>query len=767
MLPGSQNLRVLKFLDILTYVFILLTVVTVPLFIDRNLANFYIIPKEYAFICLVLLSLVVFVARTVLSKKIIYRRSVMDWPLVLLLLFGLFSAIFSANIYDSFLGRGEYFALNFVSLVFLTVFYLLFVNTTTTKARWYGLLDTLVGVGGATALVFILKAIFKLDLLFYLAPALQNTIDRTNTAFGVWLVIIFILAAGRLLKKNLTVGKSLFYFFVTLISFASLVLLSFTLLWWVLLAGLVLLLLIGVSFVKEVRLGWVSALFAAIIIVSCFIAFGTPKYLQTSVPAEVSLGFKPSWTISSNTLFSGFKNFLLGSGLGTFNVDFSQFRSVDFNNDAWAWSLRFSQPLSTFLALLAEGGLPLVLIFIFIVVFGIGHLFHILFKKNFAVLAQKVDFADGASDWRLEIFLVAAAWLVLSGATAAVFFGPALWWLWWFLFAMVVVGLSFVNPEIVKAEEWAVEDTPQYNLAFSFVMIVVTAALILIGVWGARLYLAEFAYVKALQSTDYAAAEANMQQALARRQSSDLYHSALAQIYLLRAADAVNKQDATAVSSYLAQAVNEARLATELSPRSVAIWENLAVMYENTAMVVPEAREWAIKSWQKAKELEPTNPVISLRLGNNYTLASQLSDAIKSYNEAISLKRDFLDAYVGLAGAYEQDKKINEAADTYRQALLYGGGNNAMVLFDYGRLLYNRNEKTDRKDAEQLWLAAVRVQPNYSNALYSLGLLYESRGDKTAALQYYYKVKDLNPDNKEIITKIRNLLGAPAPSAEE
>ena len=37
--------------------------------------------------------------------------------------------------------------------------------------------------------------------------------------------------------------------------------------------------------------------------------------------------------------------------------------------------------------------------------------------------------------------------------------------------------------------------------------------------------------------------------------------------------------------------------------------------------------------------------------------------------------------------------------------------------------------------------------------------LYEGKGEKSTALQYYYKVKDLNPDNKDIIQKIRTLVG--------
>lgn len=758
----TGNQRLLKFIDMFGYIVLAINVVAIPLFMDRGLINYYIIPKQYVFICLLLVNVILFAAKMILSKSLSFRRSIMDLPILGLLAIALFSALFSANHSDSFLGRGEYFILNYVFLLFLSVFYFLITNFVNSRLRWSSLIDALVYTGGLTALIFILKAVFKFDVLSWLFPGALNTIDKINTPFGIWIIVILILSSGLLLKKNESVGRSIVYFFIAILCFVSLVLLSFNLLWWVVLAGFVVLLLIGVTLIKEVRVGWISTLFALLILTVVFIAFGTPRRMQTAVPAEVALGGKPSWSIASHTIFSNAKDFIIGSGLGTFNVDFSKFRSIEFNTDAMAWSLRFSQPLSSFFALLAEGGTLLVLIMLFIVLYGIGHVFNVLFKKGVFGIGRKIE-SESDSDLKIETFIVAAAWIVLTGAMAVVFFGPVLWWLWWLLLGLVITGLFFSNPEVLKLKHWEMEDTPQHSLTFSFVMIVLLAVLIMVGVWGARLYMAEISYAKALTSPDPNTAQQYLSSALSQRSGSDLYRAALAQVYLMQAVKLVNEgsQDMQAVSGYVAQAVNEARTATEISPRSVAIWENLAIMYENAAVIVPEAREWAIKSWLQAKELEPTNPVLSYRLGNNYAFSNNFEDAIKRYKEAKDLKNNYLDAYLGLATIYEQQNKLDEAIESYKGALSIGGSNNSLVLYDFGRLLYNRNKGKDRSDAEILWLNAVRLQPNYSNALYSLGLLYETRGDKTTALQYYYKVKDLNPDNKDITAKIRSLVGAP------
>jgi len=751
-----------KILDVSSYIFLLLTVLLVPLFVDRRLINFYIIPKQYVFIGLVLLSTLLYVTKIVLSKKVQFRRSILDLPLLVLLFLALVSSIFSANIYDSFFGRNEYFVLNFIFLLFSVLFYFLLTNFLRTPLRWRWINNAVVSVGGLTALVFILKMVFKLDLLTMWYAPIWNTIDKLNSLFGLWLIIVFIISAGQLIRKNLPVGWSLLYFFIAVLTFTSLVLLSFNVLWWLLLAGLVLLLLLGVSFVKEARLGWLSILFALLILTVIFISFGTPKSLQSVLPAEVALGISPSWKISSETLFSGVKDFFVGSGLGSFSTDFSKFRPESFNYDNMAWSLRFGQPFSTMLSFMAEGGMLFTLVFIFIFLFILGHVLHAWFKMRSEGMLQNMvsNYGLEQPDMRLDVFLTVVAWVVLTIGMVVMFFNPVLWWMWWLFLGLIISGLAFISSDIIKTKEWVIEDTPQYSLSFSFILIVIMASVVMLGVWGARLYMAETAYARALKAGDYKTAENELQGALTKRSNTDTYHAALAQVYLLEAVNASKeaRPDMQKISGLVAMAVNEAKAATNLSPYSIVLWENLATMYENASALVPEAGQWVIKSLDRAKELEPTNPVLFWRLGNSYSLSGNWEEAVKSYEQAIKLKNDYIGAYSGLASAYEQNNKIDKAIETY-QNILPAAMQNSEVLFNFGRLLYNRNKGDDRSNAEKLWQEAVKVQPNYSNALYSLGLFYENKGDSARALQYYYKVKDLNPDNKDVSAKIRNIIG--------
>ncbi|MFA6548122.1 MAG: tetratricopeptide repeat protein [Candidatus Magasanikbacteria bacterium] len=752
--------RVSKVIGVFSYVFLILNIVLVPLFLDKNLNNFYIIPKQYAFGGLVMINILLWIAKFVLTKKIQFTKTMIDVPILSLGIVGLLAAIFSANVYDSFFGRAEYFTLNFVLLILFFAFYYVVVNFVKTEKMWRGILDSFLAVGLITLILFILKIAFKVTFLTKFIGQSWNTIDPTNSIFGVWAVILLILSFGQLIKKNLSLIRMIWSFVIGILSFAVLVMLSFKILWIILLIALILLLMFGIGFIREVRLWWISVLFALLVFTIIFIVFGTPKFVQMPAPTELSLGFNPSWSVTYDTIFSSVKDFFIGSGLGSFGVDFSQFRNISFNSDPTAWSLRFNQPYDTLLSILSEGGVLFVCAFVFLILLVLGHVFAAWNKIRTSVSSELNLKKDNIL---FESFLVTIAFVVLTIGFGVVFYSQVLWFVWWLMLSLLVVGFSFYSRNFIHEKEWTLEDTPQYSLSFSFGLIVIITGLVMVSVWGARLYLGEIAFAKAVSSGDSKTAEIFINDALDKRPNSDVYHSVRAQIYLNQAVE-ISKQanpDVQAISTIMAKAVNEAKYATDLSPRSVALWENLATMYENASALVPEARDWALKSLQQARDLEPTNPMLWLRLGNNYAATAKWDDAIKNYEKAIALKADYFGAYVGLSNAYEQTQKMDKAIEVYEK-IVGQNQSDPETLYNYGRLLYNRNNTGDRDLVEKIWSKVISIQPNYSNALYSLGLLYETRGDQATALQYYYRVKDLNPDNQNILDKIKKMVGASA-----
>ncbi len=756
--------RLLGWLQYALFFIVLLSVVVVPLAIDTRLVNFYILPKTILLFCLVLVSLLVVAVKAIITKQLEFRRSPLDVPLIALALSGLISGIFSGMLRESFLGRSDFFGLSVLYIVFLVLFYFLIVQVLTSPRRWMLVFNVLVAVGAASSALFVLKAVFNIDALNLLTGygSLSNTIEGFNGTFGVWLVAMFVLSAGQLIKKDHGLVSGVLYGAGAVLAFIALILLSFKVIWWIMLAAVILLLLLGIGFIREARLSVLSILFAVLILVIIFIFFDTPRSFQYVLPVETILSFKSSWVITSQTLVSGAKNLFLGSGLGTFVADFSQFRTREFNTDALAWTIRFNAPFSTLLSLLAEGGLLFAVTFVFVGVSFVGQALsgwlRIRLEGGLSPLVALVE-KKRALIVHWETFLVIIAWITLLIGSAVIFYGAVLWWLWFLLLALSMTGLLFIQPRLASVKKIVIANTPEYNLSFSFVVIVLMAAVAVVGVWGARLYVAEVYYAQALTNTRYADAEEGMKKALALQDGSATYHTGLAQVYLLEAVaeSRAANPDVSKISTLMASAVNEARRATDLNPKSVATWENLATMYENAATLIPEAREWVIKSLNEAIKLEPTNPVLVWRLANNYAQSGKFDEAAKHYADALYLKPDYIGALTQLANVYEQSQKTDKAVEAYQSALALNP-TNVEIIFNYGRMLYNRNQSTDREEAERLWLEAVRLQPNYSNALYSLGLASETKGDKTLALQYYYRVKDLNPENQDVAAKITALL---------
>ncbi|KKQ27494.1 MAG: TPR Domain containing protein [Candidatus Magasanikbacteria bacterium GW2011_GWC2_37_14] len=756
----STNFKFVRIIDILINFFLFLGIVFLPIFLDKNLSNYYALSKQYLFFGVVLVCFLLWAVKSIFLKKVVYCRTFIDLPLLLLFVLNFLSAIFSVNIYDSFLGRTDYFVYNFVFIVFSLILYYLIINQVKGPKLWRLFLDALLVVGGITSLYFLFKVIFSINFPFF--PNVLNTIDGTSSIFGIWIIFNLILAATFIMKKTLSWSKTLLYFFLVLLHFVVILLIGFSVLWWFTLAALLLILLLGILFLNQVRMGWLSVLFTLIIITSIFVFFGAPKKIQAPLPPEISLSSSASWSIAKDVIFSGPKNFLIGSGLGTFVSDFSKYKDNGFNYNSVAWSLRFNQPGNTLMALLSEGGVLVFLnfVFIFLLVLGFGaQAFYNLKKENFLKI---LSLESANLDVVLEVFALLIGWVILSISLSFCLFGVLVWWLWWLVLAFLIVGLNFLDKRgLIIEKSLVIEETPQYSLVFSFMVIVLVALTIMLSVLGVRFYLAEHNYVKALNSNSLPVAEGYLNKAILQRANADIYHVALARVYLMEAGEEAKneKADTNKVAELIARAVNEAKQATGLSPKSVALWENLATMYENAAVLVPEARNWAQKSLEEAILLEPNNPVLYLHLGNIYLQANDSDKALEQYKKSLEIKSDYVDAYVALANVYEIKKDLNKAIENY-SIIMPVANQNPQVLFNLGRLLYNRKDKGDWDLAEKLWLETLRLQPDYSNALYSLGLLYEVRGDNASALEYYYKVKDLNPDNNLIQNKINSLIGA-------
>lgn len=756
-----SRIRTIKTLDSVMYIFLLVTCVALPLAMDLSLVNPYVIPKQYLLAAIAVLGVVFWIVRSALSKKISFYQLKINSLFVALGLAAFISALFSDSRLTSFIGRQDYFTM---SLVFLAAGWLFFtfVNyTVTSLPRWQGVVDTIIGMGTLTALGVGAKVIFEADVLAPFTGGRFSTIDPMNSVMGVWFAVIFLLAAGQIVKKDTHVSRTILYVVAMVTIFAALMAMNFPAIWWFLIVGLIALVVACCFFIKETRIGWLAGLFAVLVSLGVMMIFSFPKIAATTIPLEIKLNHRASWTITQGSLFSGIKNSLVGNGTGTFYLAFSHFRDRSFNTDPYAWSVRFNQPFSTFQAFLTEGGLMVGILFILIVLYVAGHILKALKLARRDGSGTTVQFfGDGtvASAPLVEVVTLGVTWLMLTVGMFFFFYGPLLWWLWWLLLACFFIGLSISDNTIFSLKEHRLVDNPEYTLSLSFVAIIIVALLVVGGIGATRVYAAEKNYYRALAVPDVNDAKVHLARAIQKNTGNEQYHLMMAQFALQEATNLSREAQPNIqkIGVLVEKAVSESRLATDIAPRYVVVWQNLATMYENAAVLIPEARDWAKRSLEQAYDLEPTNPIIATQLANNLSLAGNYNEAVKKFEEAISLKPDYVAAYVGLAQTHELLKEPAKVVETYRTLVAFQP-NNVELIYNYARALYNRNDKGDRDEAERIWLQIVANEPNYSNALYSLGLLYETRGEKTRALIYFRKVLELNPTNKDIKNKVANL----------
>lgn len=202
--------------------------------------------------------------------------------------------------------------------------------------------------------------------------------------------------------------------------------------------------------------------------------------------------------------------------------------------------------------------------------------------------------------------------------------------------------------------------------------------MVLLGIAGYGLYRAIYAQrlfaqsLAAIQKRDGSGAYTLQISAIAKNPYITRYHTAYSQTNLAIAQTISNSASDSATATQLVQqAIREAKIAVNLAPENILAWENLALVYQTLTGVAQGAGQWATASYQKAVSLDPTNPVLRVRLGGTYAGEQKFDEAVQSYTAAITLKPDYANAYYNLAFVYRQQKKYAMAITALQETMKY------------------------------------------------------------------------------------------------
>ncbi|MBI5732092.1 MAG: tetratricopeptide repeat protein [Candidatus Magasanikbacteria bacterium] len=758
-----------KILKNLASFFIYCLVFLTPLFFLPLTIEPLELNKYFLLYLFIFLAVLCWVSRGVLRKTFEFRRTPLDIPLLILWLAALVSSIVSKDRFVSFFGDFSLLNLSFLNLTVFLFFYFLAVQETASVKKALNLIYTLFFSCLLASVYFLTKTLGLFDWSF-LGISGNNLVNISNNSWGIFLVAFLSLSLAFLAVRKRQLAGDFLSLAVFLFSLAGVVLIGFKILWVVTVIALALLIVFLISNVSELRVVWISVAFGVLVAGIVFIFFGEPQFLTTKLPVEISLSPSTSGSMLKEELTTGARYFLFGSGLATFPYDFSQFRPVSLNNN-FAWNVRFRQPFSSAFEWAMSGGILSSLALLLAILIVVGIVVQTWFNQM-AILRRRKSAAEDIllEESHLVFWGVTVAFFTLLVAFFVVNMGVVHWFLFWLFLALMVSTGAILSKNSLKEIVISLKTTPEYSLLTSFAFILVFTGILVLGIYLGRFYKAEAVYRQALRlpmvGQEGGERISKIQKAAILNPQRSLFYLSLAESLLFKAQEAAASNDANQTVQWVAVAVDAAKRASVVSPESAASWESLATMYANARAFAPQINSELIASLEKAAALEPTNPTFYLGLGSAKFFERRYSEAKESFEKAVALKPDLLRGYALLAGIFEAEKNLDGAIAVLEKSLPFGR-NDAAFVYQLGNYYYTRHKKDDWPLAERAFRRAIALSPNYSDALYSLALLYEKTNNRQPALELYRRVLELNPGNNQVEAKIGNLSGAPAASESE
>ncbi|MFH0773849.1 MAG: tetratricopeptide repeat protein [bacterium] len=223
------------------------------------------------------------------------------------------------------------------------------------------------------------------------------------------------------------------------------------------------------------------------------------------------------------------------------------------------------------------------------------------------------------------------------------------------------------------------------ELSFDFTEIVPAyAALVLVGIVGVgggffmlgRLYMSEYMFQKSLTANNLKNVYETMRAAVSYNPYNERIRGNFAQVHLLIANTVagqtkkdkdgkpqLSETDRQTVSQAIQAAIDEAKAVVALNPNKATNWELLATVYKSITGVVQGADTWTVSAYQRAIVLDSQNPTYRVALGGILYGYKQYDDAIRLFEQAMSLKPDWPNAEYNYAwAAYQKGDYVKAAS---------------------------------------------------------------------------------------------------------
>jgi tetratricopeptide (TPR) repeat protein len=258
-------------------------------------------------------------------------------------------------------------------------------------------------------------------------------------------------------------------------------------------------------------------------------------------------------------------------------------------------------------------------------------------------------------------------------------------------------------------------------------------------------------------SGDVAAAGSALQSAIQISPRNDRAHRAAAELGLVEFSQLAAQGEPqtaearTQLQNTLQTTIRHGLTAVEIDEKNYQNWLLLAQVYGSLAGVnIEGAFEEAKRTYERAFEANPTNPVPKLRLAQLSASRGDIAAARTYLDEAIALKQDFAAAYF-LRSQVEAASGNLQAGAEAAAAAVQLVPTDPLGWFNLGQILYASGNYAD---AAAVLEQAVARANDYSNALFYLSASYYKLGRTAEAIMALERVAELNPGE----TSVRDML---------
>ena len=738
---------------------------------------------------------IAWIGRMVSVNELQLKRSFLSVPIILFTAVYVLSSVFSVyrenSVWGYFGGEG----MSLTALLFFVLLFYVISNNFTQKKEIYLLVANFLLSSTIACLIAILS-IFGVNILGFMGVSGRGfTTVGSIYSLAIYAGAILLFSTAILTEKIKGFGLRLISILALLSSLFIVIVADMDLVWKGLAFTMALLMTVGImrNTRSKTKLFIIPTLF---FMLSLFGWFSQRPFVSVQgLPVEVFPKVKPTISIAT----AGLKEkFLLGVGSGNFSYLFNKYHEPLPELIGYDFNVGSSYALTLF----ATGGILMILSFIFLIV-TMGRYVGINVFQTF--FGEKIPDEKKDDNGERMVTPVSLLWLFV---TVMLFATPApitLIFAWWLAFALVDAlsskskvwemkaersRISLLAEKVgmkrkSKVEEGDAGQVSKVSLIISLMFVGIITGFIAVVYIMSQKHLAAYYYQKAVdlgatENPNLEDVAAKLQKAIYYNADRDEYYAAFSDVFLAMANKRItekgtelNDEDRQYVweaVSFSSQAANSAIL---VNPKDYTNHLKLALISQSIIGFVEGADSTALKKYEDALALNPTNPYIYNQMTRVYLAMydidlikaaqendgklEQVPDAAKenlkmaheTTNKVLAMYPNYASSQLLLASIYEVEGDLDQSIATMEKVLRESGGNyNTFLALS---LLYYKNKNYDQVIA--LNQSIVDQQPNFSDARYILGLAFAQKKEIDKAKEQFEKIQELNPDNEDV-TKI-------------